>query len=111
MPRSTPMCASACWRRRCRSNYAILGYLLGRGEGSLGLSFQLLLNGINIVLSIYLGLELGWGVAGVAWGAVAGECIAAVIGLALVVRRFRAQPGLTRARLLDLAPFRHHAVA
>jgi MATE family multidrug resistance protein len=87
------------------ANYAILGYLLGRGEGNLGLSFQLLLNGVNIVLSIYLGLELGWGVAGVAWGAVAGECIAAVIGLALVARRFRAQPGLSRARLLDLTPF------
>lgn len=87
------------------ANYAILGYLLGRGEGTLGLSFQLLLNGVNIVLSIWLGLGLGWGVAGVAWGAVAGESVAAIIGLLLVVRRFRKQPGLTRSRLLDLSPF------
>ena len=31
-------------------NYAILGYVLGRGEGGLGLVLQLVLNGINIVL-------------------------------------------------------------
>ncbi|TIS70019.1 MAG: MATE family efflux transporter, partial [Mesorhizobium sp.] len=48
-------------------NYAILGYVLGRGEGGLGLMLQLVLNGINIALCILLGLELGWGVAGVAW--------------------------------------------
>ncbi|TIU83152.1 MAG: hypothetical protein E5W03_14390, partial [Mesorhizobium sp.] len=47
-------------------NYAILGYVLGRGEGGLGLMLQAVLNGINIVLCFLLGLELGWGVAGVA---------------------------------------------
>lgn len=51
-------------------NYAILGYVLGRGEGGLGLVLQLVLNGINIALCILLGLELGWGVAGVAWATV-----------------------------------------
>ncbi len=89
------------------ANYAILGYLLGRGEGSLGLMFQLLLNGINIVLSIILGLELGWGVAGVAWGAVAGETVAALVGLVLVSRRFAAGPRISRQRLLDISPFLH----
>lgn len=43
-------------------NYAILGYVLGRGEGGLGLILQLVLNGINIALSIMLGLWLAWGV-------------------------------------------------
>ena len=42
-------------------NYAILGYVLGRGEGGLALMLQLVLNGINIVLSIVLGLKLCWG--------------------------------------------------
>ena len=51
-------------------NYAILGYVLGRGEGGLGLVLQLVLNGINIVLCFLLGLKLGWGVAGVAWATV-----------------------------------------
>ena len=54
-------------------NYAMLGYVLGRGEGRLGLLLQLVLNGANIALAILLGLELGWGVAGVAWATVIGE--------------------------------------
>ena len=52
------------------ANYAVLGYVLGRGQGQLGLFLQLVLNGANIVLAIVLGLYLGWGVAGVAWAAV-----------------------------------------
>ena len=74
------------------ANYAILGYFLGRGEANLGLLLQLLLNGVNIALSIWLGLHLGWGVAGVAWGTVCGEVVAAMVGLAIVLHRFRAMP-------------------
>ena len=49
--RWTPMSASGCSARRSRSlNYAILGYVLGRGEGRLGLLLQLVLNGVNIAL-------------------------------------------------------------
>lgn len=87
-------------------NYAILGYVLGRGEGGLGLLLQLILNGINIVLSILLGLWLGWGVSGVAWGTVAGEFVAMAIGLAIVIRRFSKSPRLPRERLLHAEPFR-----
>ncbi|OBQ67942.1 MATE family efflux transporter [Mesorhizobium erdmanii] len=86
-------------------NYAILGYVLGRGEGGLGLLLQLVLNGINIALCFLLGLKLGWGVAGVAWATVIGEFLAMLLGLAIVVRRFRATPPLPRHRLLDLAAF------
>ncbi len=42
-------------------NYAILGYVLGRGEGSLALGLQMVLNVTNIVLSILLGAETGLG--------------------------------------------------
>lgn len=86
-------------------NYAILGYVLGRGEGGLGLMLQAVLNGINIVLCILLGLKLGWGVAGVAWATVTGECLAMLLGLAIVVWRFRAAPRLPRHRLLDMPAF------
>ncbi|TIN19586.1 MAG: MATE family efflux transporter [Mesorhizobium sp.] len=86
-------------------NYAILGYVLGRGEGGLGLMLQLVLNGINIALCFLLGLELGWGVAGVAWATVTGEFLAMLLGLAIVIRRFRAAPSLPRHRLLDMAAF------
>ncbi|PWJ81610.1 putative MATE family efflux protein [Pseudaminobacter salicylatoxidans] len=73
-------------------NYAILGYFLGRGEANLGLLLQLVLNGVNIVLSIWLGLHLGWGVAGVAWGTLCGETITALLGLTIIARRFSLMP-------------------
>jgi putative MATE family efflux protein len=86
-------------------NYAILGYVLGRGEGGLGLVLQLVLNGVNIALSIMLGLWLAWGVAGVAWGTVIGEFVAMLLGLAIVLARFSKSPRLPRERLLHAEPF------
>ncbi|MES0097826.1 MATE family efflux transporter [Mesorhizobium sp. M0019] len=86
-------------------NYAVLGYVLGRGEGGLGLMLQLILNGINIALCFLLGLELGWGVAGVAWATLTGEFVAMLLGLAIVGRRFWAPPRLPRHRVLDLPAF------
>jgi MATE family multidrug resistance protein len=66
---------------------------------------QLVLNGINIALCILLGLELGWGVAGVAWATVTGEFVAMLLGLAIIGRRFWAAPRLARHRILDLSAF------
>lgn len=86
-------------------NYAVLGYVLGRGEASLGLALQLLLNGVNVLLSVTLGLWAGWGVAGVAWGTVGGELAALLVGMTVLLRRFRRQPPLPRARLFDPAAF------
>ncbi len=65
------------------ANYAVLGWVLGLGRSGLGLLLQTLLNGINIVGSIGLGLWAGWGIAGVAWGTVIGEVITAVVGVAV----------------------------
>ena len=65
------------------ANYAVLGWLIGLGRTGLGLAIQILLNGVNIVLSIVLGLWLGYGIAGVAWATVAAEIIACLAGLAL----------------------------
>ena len=70
------------------ANYAVLGYLLGRGESGTALLLQGLVNGINMVLSLWLGLHLGWGIAGVAIGTVAGEVAGALFGFARVVLRF-----------------------
>ncbi|MEM9107712.1 MAG: MATE family efflux transporter, partial [Pseudomonadota bacterium] len=70
------------------SNYAILGFLLGRGQAVSALLLQTLINGINIALSIYLGLVLELGVAGVAWATVTGEIIGAVVGFAVINLRF-----------------------
>ena len=70
------------------ANFAILGCLLGRGQASAGLMIQIVINLINIALAILLGLKLGYGVAGVAWGAVVGETIGMVLGFLLILRAF-----------------------
>ncbi len=85
------------------TNYTILGFVLGLGRGATGLLLQTILNGTNIVLSIYLGLVLGWGVAGVAWGTLIGEATAAVVGLALIIPRFDRKDGPTIAEIFDRA--------
>ncbi|ESY15382.1 MATE family efflux transporter [Mesorhizobium sp. LNJC394B00] len=77
-------------------NYIILGYFLGRGNSVLGLLLQLLLNGMNVALSIFLGLYLGWGVAGVAWGTVFSQAIAMIAGMTVLLGRFRAMPKMSR---------------
>lgn len=81
------------------ANYAILGYVLGRGEAGLGLLLQLVLNLVNMGLSIALGLWLGWGIVGVAWATVIGEAVAMALGLAILVPRFRRLPPLARGAL------------
>lgn len=63
-------------------NYAILGALLGRARAGAGLALQLVLNGINILLCLWLVEGLHWGVAGTAWAAVGGESAAFLAGLA-----------------------------
>nr|WP_265516451.1 MATE family efflux transporter [Nitratireductor luteus] len=84
-------------------NYAILGYVLGRGEGATGLLLQILLNGANILLSFYLGLTLGWGLEGVAWGTVGGELLAVLGGGVILLRRFAGQPHPRREHVFDIA--------
>lgn len=67
-------------------NYAMLGWFLGLGRTGVALGLQLLLSIINIVLSIALGLWLGWGVFGVAIATVIGEVVAALAGTILCYR-------------------------
>ncbi len=86
-------------------NYVILGYVLGRGEGRLALLLQIVLNSVNVVLSILLGLELGWGVEGVAMGTVGGELLAMLLGMGILLRRFRAVPRLPRERIFHASAF------
>jgi putative MATE family efflux protein len=82
-------------------NFAILGLLLGQGKAMQGLYLQLLLNGVNVVMTIWFGLVLGWGVAGIAWGTVLGETVALAVGLVMIYLQFRAVPNPTRARIFD----------
>ncbi|WP_340162086.1 MATE family efflux transporter [uncultured Hoeflea sp.] len=70
------------------ANYAILGYVLGRGMGGTGLLLQTVINGTNIVLSILLGLWLGYGLEGVAWATVIAEITGCAAGLLVIHRNF-----------------------
>ncbi|WP_432807328.1 MATE family efflux transporter [Rhodoligotrophos ferricapiens] len=88
-------------------NYAILGFVLGRGEAMLGLLLQGVLNVANVLLCIELGLNQRWGVAGVAWASVASETLAAVLGLGILLARFARRPRITRSRLFDKAALLH----
>ena len=62
-------------------NFVVLGLLLGQGKAMQGLYLQFLLNGVNVVMTIWFGLVLGWGVAGIAWGTLLGETVALAVGL------------------------------
>lgn len=84
-------------------NYSVLGWLVGLGRATAGLVLQTVLNGLNIALSIFFTLGLGWGIAGVGLGTTLGEVATALIGLLVVLpaldRRFRPP----RAAIFDRA--------
>lgn len=87
-------------------NCAILGYLLGCGNAVLGLLLQLLVNGVNLALSIFLALHLGWGIVGVAWAAVCGETAAMIVGMTIILRRFRGGPKMSCRKAFNMAEMR-----
>ncbi|WP_299811499.1 MATE family efflux transporter [uncultured Roseibium sp.] len=67
------------------ANYAILGWLIGLGRAGTALVLQLFLNSINIALSVWFVIGLGWSVEGVALATVLSEFAAMVLGLVLVL--------------------------
>lgn len=69
-------------------NYALLGWFYGRASATVGMLLQMAMNVINIVLSVWFVYGLGWGVAGAAWGTVAGHVATALAGLYLFARHF-----------------------
>lgn len=87
------------------ANYALLGWVLGLGRSGIGLALQTLLNGVNISLSLVLGLELGFGVEGIAWAAVAAEAAALVAGLLVAARIGRGSFRAVLPRLFDAQAF------
>lgn len=86
-------------------NYAILGLLLGQARAVAGLVLQTLINGINIALSIFLGLHLGWNVAGVAWATVVGEGVVAIGALIWLWRSFDKRQAPSWVTVFDRARF------
>jgi len=83
-------------------NYALLGWFIGLGRAKIALLLQLALNVTNMALDGLFVLVLGLGVAGVAWGTLMAECVAAALGLAIAARHLSRLGGRwQRARLLE----------
>ncbi len=76
-------------------NFVLLGWFYGRAEAMTGLLLQIVINVLNIVLSVAFVAWLGLGVKGVAFATVLAQASAAMLGLALVLRHYG---GLTRIR-------------
>nr|WP_319386256.1 MATE family efflux transporter [uncultured Roseibium sp.] len=68
------------------ANYAILGWFIGLGRAGTGLLLQLFLNGLNIALSVWFVIGLGWSVEGVAFATVLSEISTTLFGFALVLK-------------------------
>jgi MATE family, multidrug efflux pump len=84
------------------ANYVLLGYVLGLGRSGLGLLLQTVIYGTNIVLSIWFGLVLGWGLPGVAWATVISEAVGCAAGLAIIISGFDAGHRPSAARIRDI---------
>jgi MATE family multidrug resistance protein len=89
------------------ANYAFLGWFIGLAKTRIALALQLVLNGLNVVLSIALVSWLGWGVAGVALSTVASEIVAAALGAVIALSHLRERGAAIRASgIFDAAGLR-----
>jgi len=83
------------------ANYVILGWLIGLGRAGYGLSLQILLNGLNIVLGIVLVHTFGFGVAGVGWASFVAETATALVGIGVIFRLSDRSTRPSRHEILD----------
>ena len=77
------------------ANFALLGWFIGLGRADIAFYLQLLLNGINIVLSLIFVLNLGWAVPGVAVAALIAEYAAVAAGLLIAAKELRQRSAFT----------------
>jgi MATE family multidrug resistance protein len=90
------------------ANFAILGWFVGQSRTKTALIVQLTLNLINMALSMFFVLNLGWAVAGVGLAAVCAEYAGLILGLLIVANRMRGL-GLwfDAAHVFSVAKIRH----
>ena len=81
--------------------YGITGWLIAQERTGGVFAIQLVQNGLNMVLSWLLGLELGWGVQGVAAATLVADLVAFLFALWLARDGFRGEAWRDRARVLD----------
>jgi MATE family multidrug resistance protein len=89
--------------------YAVSGVLFGMAKTGAVLIQQLVLNITNAVLNVFFVVGLGLGVAGVAWGTLIAQWLAAFLGIWLLVQLFGFHPllnGLKNTRTWLLSGFK-----
>ena len=69
----------------------VLGLLIGIQKARLALYLELLLNGLNVILTLGFVIGLGWQAAGAALGSLVAEWTAALLGCVFVVRLLRSK--------------------
>jgi MATE family multidrug resistance protein len=89
------------------ANYVLLGWFFGVQKAGSALLFQVVINGVNAILSLLFVISFGWGVAGVALASVIGEIVGLITALLLVRIALRQLGGdSTEYRLFDSNQFR-----
>ena len=82
-------------------NYVMLGWLVGLARPMLALSIQIVINVINMAVTVVLVLVLDWGVTGAATSAIIAESIGLALGLAIAWRVLGGRIALKRAALFE----------
>lgn len=90
--------------------YGITGWLIAQERTRAVLAIQVLMNGANVALSFYLGLELGWGIEGVAWATFIAEWGGLALGLYFCRDVFAGTAWRMAARVFDMGRLKHMAV-
>lgn len=81
-------------------SFAISGWLLGTGRTGAMLAFQIVMNGVNVVLDVWFVAGLGWGPAGIGAGTAIAEWTALGFGLLLIWGALKREPGLLDRKAL-----------
>jgi MATE family multidrug resistance protein len=82
-------------------NYVMLGWLVGLARPMLALSIQIVVNIINMALTVLLVLYLDWGISGAASAAVIAEAAGLALGLVMAWRVLDGRLTLGGASLFD----------
>jgi len=90
--------------------YGITGWLIAQERTRAVLVIQVGMNGANIALSYVMGLELGWGVEGVAWATFIAEWGGLALGLWFCRGVFARAAWKSAARVFDVIRLRHMAM-
>jgi MATE family multidrug resistance protein len=89
--------------------FGITGWLIAQERTGAVLVLQLVQNGVNLALSAWFVLGLGFGVPGVAWASVLAEWLGLALGLWLCRGAFRGTAWRDRAAVIDGARLRRMA--